>query len=68
MNAARALLHRVGYAVRESGQALERVGCRLQGIYSYEEKCECRSRSWGDSAVGRPSTRADALPGAHRTQ
>lgn len=34
----RALVYRVGFALRESGQALERVGCRLQGIYSYEEQ------------------------------
>ena len=32
---------RVGFAIRESGQALERVGCQLQGIYSHEEHCEC---------------------------
>ncbi len=40
INAAKAVLHRVGFALRESGQALERVGCRLQGNYSFEEKCE----------------------------
>jgi hypothetical protein len=40
INGVKALLHRVGFAVRESGQALERVGCRLQGIYSFEEKCK----------------------------
>lgn len=28
---------RASFALRESGQALERVGCRLQGIYSHEE-------------------------------
>ncbi|GIL47122.1 hypothetical protein Vafri_4033 [Volvox africanus] len=38
INGVKALLHRVGFAMRESGQALERVGCRLQGIYSFEEK------------------------------
>ncbi|PNH08923.1 Gamma carbonic anhydrase 3, mitochondrial [Tetrabaena socialis] len=38
INGAKALLHRLGFAMRESGQALERVGCRLQGIYSFEEK------------------------------
>ena len=38
INGVRALLHRIGFALRESGQALERTGCRLQGIYSYEEK------------------------------
>lgn len=32
------LLHRLGFALRESGQALERVGCRLQGINSFEEE------------------------------
>lgn len=38
INGVKALLHRIGFALRESGQALERTGCRLQGIYSYEEK------------------------------
>ncbi|KAG2482359.1 hypothetical protein HYH03_018709 [Edaphochlamys debaryana] len=38
VNGLKAMLHRVGFAIRESGQALERVGCRLQGIYSFEEK------------------------------
>jgi hypothetical protein len=28
---------RFGFALRESGQALERVGCQLQGIYSHTE-------------------------------
>lgn len=31
------LLYRIGYALKESGQALERVGCRLQGVYAFEE-------------------------------
>lgn len=43
INAAKAVLHRVGFALRESGQALERVGCRLQGNYSFEEK---RKHGW----------------------
>ncbi|GFR43673.1 hypothetical protein Agub_g4781, partial [Astrephomene gubernaculifera] len=38
VNGVKALFHRLGFAMRESGQALERVGCRLQGIYSFEEK------------------------------
>lgn len=29
---------RLGYAIRETGQALERTGSRLQGIYSFNEK------------------------------
>lgn len=32
------LLYRIGFALRETGQALERVGCRLQGINSFEEE------------------------------
>ncbi|PNW75188.1 hypothetical protein CHLRE_12g516450v5 [Chlamydomonas reinhardtii] len=38
INGLKTILHRVGFAMRESGQALERVGCRLQGVYSFEEK------------------------------
>jgi hypothetical protein len=32
------LRNRLGFALRESGQALERVGCILQGINSYAEE------------------------------
>lgn len=31
------IFYRIGYAIRETGQALERTGCRLQGINSFEE-------------------------------
>ncbi len=31
---------RFGFALRESGQALERVGCQLQGIFSHREISE----------------------------
>uniref|UniRef100_A0A7S3QRY5 Gamma carbonic anhydrase n=1 Tax=Dunaliella tertiolecta TaxID=3047 RepID=A0A7S3QRY5_DUNTE len=41
LNLAKSVAWRVGFAIRESGQALERVGCRLQGIYSHEEQL-CR--------------------------
>lgn len=33
-----ALKYRLGFALRETGQALERVGCVLQGINSYAEE------------------------------
>lgn len=32
---------RFGFALRETGQALERVGCQLQGIYSHTEISRC---------------------------
>lgn len=38
INGLKTLVYRVGYAIRESGQALERVGCRLQGNHSYAEQ------------------------------
>ncbi len=51
---------RFAFALRESGQALERVGCRLQGVFSHEELRECldgephwrsrAGRSWPSSA------------------
>ena len=34
------LLYRLGFAIRESGQALDRLGCRLQGIAPFTEECE----------------------------
>lgn len=37
INGLKTLIYRVGFALRESGQALERVGCRLQGNHSYAE-------------------------------
>lgn len=41
MSLLKSLGWRLGFAVRETGQALERAGCQLQGIYSHEE-----SREW----------------------
>lgn len=35
------LRNRLGFALRETGQALERLGCRFQGINSFEEESEC---------------------------
>jgi hypothetical protein len=40
LNPLKAVLHRLGFALRETGQALERAGCQLQGIYSFQEKRE----------------------------
>lgn len=34
------LRNRLGFALRETGQALERLGCRFQGINSFEEESE----------------------------
>lgn len=38
---AASLKYRLGFALRETGQALERVGCVFQGIGSFQENCEC---------------------------
>lgn len=38
--AARAL-YTVGFWIRETGQALDRAGCRLQGNYVFREEREC---------------------------
>lgn len=37
LNGLRTLAWRIGFAIRETGQALERTGTRLQGIHSFEE-------------------------------
>ena len=31
------ILHRVGFMIRETGQALDRLGCRLQGSSAFLE-------------------------------
>lgn len=36
------LLYRVGFWFRETGQALDRVGCRLQGNTAFVEECMSR--------------------------
>lgn len=40
MSVLNVLRNRVGFALRESGQALERLGCVFQGINSFEEESE----------------------------
>jgi len=37
LNLLKTLAWRTSFAIRESGQALERLGCQMQGIYSHEE-------------------------------
>ncbi|KAJ7289915.1 hypothetical protein O6H91_Y305400 [Diphasiastrum complanatum] len=32
------VVYRVGFWVRETGQALDRLGCRLQGNYAFQEQ------------------------------
>ena len=50
-----ALRNRLGFALRESGQALERLGCRFQGINSFEEECKpAYPTCCCDEASGRP--------------
>ena len=34
------LLYRAGFWVRETGQALDRLGCRLQGSNAFTEECK----------------------------
>ena len=41
LNLLKSAVWRAAFALRESGQALERVGCKLQGIYSFDEVCKC---------------------------
>ena len=43
-----ALRYRLGFALRETGQAMERLGATLQGIYSWKEQSE----SWMCGARG----------------
>jgi len=34
------LLYRAAFWVRETGQALDRLGCRLQGSIAFNEECK----------------------------
>ena len=39
MSIMRRAAYAAGMMIRETGQALDRVGCRLQGNYAYSEHC-----------------------------
>jgi len=60
-----ALLNRVGFALRETGQALDRLGCRLAGKAPFEEVCEfCeRLRQKGGRDGGGPRRPCARVPG-----
>lgn len=36
----------VGRGIRESGQALDRLGCRVQGNFSFREECMLEESSY----------------------
>lgn len=40
MSVVRRLFYTVGMWIRETGQAMDRAGCRLQGNYAFTEQCE----------------------------
>ena len=40
LNLLKTALWRTAHAMRETGQAMERLGCSMQGIYSHEEISE----------------------------
>mmetsp|Transcript_7070 Transcript_7070/g.7938 ORF Transcript_7070/g.7938 Transcript_7070/m.7938 type:complete len:243 (+) Transcript_7070:46-774(+) len=54
------LLFSVGRAVRESGQALDRVGCRIQGNYAYKEQLS-RHRRLAPLMGARPAVSKDVF-------
>ena len=33
-------IYTVGFWIRETGQAIDRLGCRLQGNYLFQEQCK----------------------------
>ena len=45
------LLRTLGFAIRETGQALDRLGCRLQGAEPFAEECECFGFGGGGGVV-----------------
>ena len=59
------VLYHLGFLVRETGQALDRLGCNLQGSNAYKE--QCASSSTGSltrarSLRGRAACRHAGLP------
>jgi hypothetical protein len=59
------LRNRLGFALRETGQALERLGCRAQGIDSYLEEGECAARTPACALLLLEQPDADADARAH---
>lgn len=53
-------LYNIGYWVRETGQALDRLGCRLQGKYAYKEQLS-RHRALMNLYDKAPSVPEDAF-------
>ena len=37
-------IYRLGFLVRETGAALDKLGCLMQGNYAFRE--QCKSSSW----------------------
>lgn len=52
-------LYSIGFWVRETGQALDRLGCRLQGKYAYVEELN-RHRTLMNLFDKQPKVRAGA--------
>jgi len=52
------LVARLGFAIRETGQALDRLGCRLQGAQPYAEECACGGGRGRSCAEGAEAARA----------
>jgi hypothetical protein len=70
VNFFKSALWRVSFALRESGQALERLGCTMQGIYSHDEISEfacsrigaaIEPLSLSQSIAIRPSNQFDSM-------
>lgn len=63
------VVYRFGYALRETAQALNRVGARLQGNYAFREQRACPRPRWPapSSRGGHPRPlRGCASASAHR--
>ena len=40
MSAVRRIIYNMGMWMRETGQAMDRAGCRMQGNYAFTEQCK----------------------------
>lgn len=47
-------IYNVGFWIRETGQALDRLGCRLQGNYYFQEQCKFLPLCTGYSPISGP--------------
>jgi hypothetical protein len=59
------LLYRFGTGIRETGQALQKLGASLEGNYSFREQCTSLSLSLSDHSPLLPPAACRVFPPAY---